>query len=175
MAHPIAPAAAAGRAGVTVVVPARDRPESLDRCLDSLAGSDRVADRVVVVDDGSLAPEAVAEVSTRHGATLIRRPVNGGPGAARNDGLASVATELVAFLDSDCEVSPGWLDRLVVMFADPELAAVAPRVRPRPASRGARRTVLDRYAEGRSPLDMGPEPGEVGPGGWWATCPRRHW
>ena len=164
MAHPVAPAAAAGRAGVTVVVPARDRPESLDRCLGSVAGSDRVADRVVVVDDGSLVPEAVAEVSTRHGATLIRRPVNGGPGAARNDGLASVATELVAFLDSDCEVSPGWLDRLVVMFADPELAAVAPRVRPRPAHRGARRTALDRYAEGRSPLDMGPEPGEVGPG-----------
>ena len=122
------------------------------------------AGTVVVVDDGSLGPDAVAEVSTRHGATLIRRPVNGGPGAARNDGLASVATELVAFLDSDCEVSPGWLDRLVVMFADPELAAVAPRIRPRPGSRGARRTVLDRYAEGRSPLDMGPEPGEVGPG-----------
>ncbi len=160
MAHPIAPDAAPGRPGVTVVVPARDRPESLERCLGSLAG----AEPVIVVDDGSLDPAAVAGVCTRHGATVIRRTVNGGPGAARNDALASVATELVAFVDSDCEVSPGWLDGMVGLFADPKLAAVAPRVRPRPGTRGARRTALARYSEGRSALDMGSERGEVGPG-----------
>ncbi len=161
MAHPVAPpGAAADRGRVTVVVPAKDRPGALDRCL----GSFGTTVTVVVVDDGSEDPEAVAAVSRRHGAGLIRLPVNSGPGAARNQGMAAVTTDLVAFVDSDCEVAPGWLDGLVPLFADPELAAVAPRIRPRPARHSGHRPVLDRYTEGRSALDMGPEPSEVGPG-----------
>jgi mycofactocin system glycosyltransferase len=146
--------------GVTVVVPARDRSDSLDRCLGSLGS--RV--RVTVVDDGSECPEALAEVSARHGADLIRRTVNGGPAAARNAGLPSVSTELVAFVDSDCEVSEGWLADLVWMFADPELGAVAPRIRPRSPGTVALSSVLVRYSGHRSALDMGPDRSEVGPG-----------
>jgi mycofactocin system glycosyltransferase len=173
MAHPVAPplrrAVGSGGSVVTVVVPVRDRADSLDRCLDALG--DRVP--VIVVDDGSARPDRVAAVARRHRAQLIRRPVNGGPGAARNQALPTVDTELVAFVDSDCEVDPGWLDALVAHFGDPALGAVAPRVRPsaplpapagRPAGRPARRSVLGRYADSRSPLDMGAEPGEVGPG-----------
>ena len=160
LAHPVAPPPGSPAGSVvTVVVPARDRAESLDRCLQSLGG--RVP--VVVVDDGSDLPDPVAAVSRRHGATLIRRTVNGGPGAARNQALPTVTTELVAFVDSDCELDPGCLDALVAMFDDPVLGAVAPRIRPRAARPSAHRSVLDRYADSRSALDMGPEPGEVGP------------
>jgi mycofactocin system glycosyltransferase len=170
MAHPVAPPPRRSVGSVvTVVVPARDRADSLDRCLDALG--DRVP--VIVVDDGSERPDRVAAVARRHRAQLIRRPVNGGPGAARNQALPTVDTELVAFVDSDCEVDPGWLDALVAHFADPALGAVAPRVRPsapvpapprRPPGRSVRHSVLGRYAGSRSPLDMGAEPGEVGPG-----------
>lgn len=161
MAHPVAPpTAAVDRMSVTVVVPAKDRSGTLDRCLGSLGG--RVT--VVVVDDGSENPGAVAAVCRRHGASLIRRPHNGGPGAARNQGMAAVTTELVAFVDSDCEVGLDWLDGLLPLFADPELAAAAPRIRPRPTPPTAHRSVLDRYTGGRSALDLGPEPSEVGPG-----------
>ncbi len=105
----------------------------------------------------------MAEVCDREEVTLIRRPVNGGPAAARNEALPIIATDLVAFVDSDCQVPPGWLDTLVGMFADPVLGAVAPRVHPSPSAR-PRPSVLDRYTEGRSALDMGPEAGEVGLG-----------
>ncbi len=162
LAHPVAPPfrRAVGSV-VTVVVPVRDRADSLDRCLGALG--DRVP--VIVVDDGSHQPDRVAAVVRRHRAELLRRPVNGGPGAARNQALPTVGTELVAFVDSDCEVDPGWLDALVAMFADPALGAVAPRVRPSvPASAAPGRSVLSRYADSRSALDLGPEPGEVGPG-----------
>ena len=50
---------------------------------------------------------------------MVRRPRPGGPGAARNTGLALVATPVVAFVDSDCEATPGWLDPLLAHFADP--------------------------------------------------------
>src|SRR5215475_9954884 len=113
----------ASRPDVTVLIPVRDRPVLLDRCLSAL-GRDYP---VLVVDDGSADPRAVADAAAAHGAALVRRPVNGGPGAARNTGLLGVTTELVAFLDSDCLPGPGWIERLAAHLADPAVISAAPR------------------------------------------------
>lgn len=159
MAHPRLGAgpSPAGPPSVTAVVPVRDRAPSLERCLASLGD----ATPVVVVDDGSADPAAVAAVCEHHRARLVRRPSSGGAGAARNDALPLVDSDLVALVDSDCTVGAGWLAALAPLFADPELGAVAPRVRPRRA--GDRSSLLARFTDARSPLDMGPERGEVGP------------
>jgi len=161
MAHPRAghPADRVADDSVTLVVPVRDRIEALDRCLASVGAEVPV----VVVDDASDHPSAVAEVCRRHGARLIARTVNGGPGAARNDGLAVVGTDLIAFVDSDCTVPDGWLRELTWMFDDPCLGAVAPRVRPDPGDPSAVGTALSRFSGSRSALDMGPDRSEVGP------------
>ncbi|WP_053226738.1 glycosyltransferase [Solirubrobacter soli] len=90
---------------------------------------------------------------------VIRRDVSGGPAAARNDGVAATDAPFVAFLDSDTLPTAGWLEPLLAHFADPRVGAVAPRVRV-PAGRSA----LARYEAVRSPLDLGPDPGIVGPG-----------
>jgi GT2 family glycosyltransferase len=116
--------------------------------------------RVIVVDDASADPRAIAVIAARHGATVIRRPVNGGPGAARNAGLAAAGTELVAFLDSDCVPAAGWLDRLLPHFADPAVGAVAPRIVPH--TQGT--SWLARYEGASSTLDMGARPSVVRPG-----------
>jgi len=164
MAHPVAaPVPVPGR--VTVVVPARDRTDLLERCLAAVPHDLAV----LVVDDGSADPGRVAAVCRRAGATLVTRPVSGGPGAARNAALDRVTTELVAFLDSDCVPDPGWLGRLVALFDDPQLGAAAPRIRPLPAAGttaagGRRPSVRQRFVAARSPLDMGRHPGPVGPG-----------
>ncbi|HEY7915961.1 MAG TPA: mycofactocin biosynthesis glycosyltransferase MftF [Acidimicrobiales bacterium] len=162
MAHPRAAGPverAAADASVTVVLPVRDRIQALDRCLASVG----TGIPVVVVDDASGDPGAVAEVCRRHGARLIARTVNGGPGVARNDGVAVVGTDLVAFVDSDCTVPAEWLRQLTWMFDDPCLGAVAPRVRPDPAGPPAVGSALSRFTGARSALDMGPDPSEVGP------------
>ena len=137
---------------VEVVVPAFERPESLDACLTALTASAPPV-RVIVVDDGSTTA-AVAEVARAHGATLIRHPTNRGPAAARNTGLAMTSAPIVAFVDADCAVTPGWLGPLVAHFDDPRVAAVAPRIRPRTNSEA----LLPRYERCRSALDMGPRP-----------------
>jgi mycofactocin system glycosyltransferase len=141
-----------------VIVPVRDRVTELDRCLSSLGHGHHV----IVVDDGSVDSSAVAKVVARHGARLVQRPHNGGPAAARNSGLQAVdRAEIVAFLDSDCVAPPDWLDNLLAHFADPAVAAVAPRVMPAPA---ARSSTLASYAALRSPLDLGPRETLVHPG-----------
>jgi hypothetical protein len=97
-----------------VVIPVRDRPELLERLLATLDSDD-----VIVVDDASGDP--------RIRGTIVRA-TRGGPGAARNDGLARARHELVACLDADVLPRPGWLAPLVAHFADPAVQAVAARV-----------------------------------------------
>jgi mycofactocin system glycosyltransferase len=161
IAHPDwgACAAADGSLGaedVTVVIPVRDRHAELRRCLDGLRG----VPRVVVVDDCSADPEAIAATCAEHGARVVRRTVNGGPGAARNTGLAVASTALVAFLDSDCVPRQGWLDGLLPHFGDPAVGAVAPRIVPHEEGT----TWLARYEGASSTLDMGDRPSVVRPG-----------
>ncbi|MGN6472945.1 MAG: mycofactocin biosynthesis glycosyltransferase MftF, partial [Mycobacteriales bacterium] len=138
---------------VTVVVPVRDRAGQLDRCLEAL----RAGHRVMVVDDGSADPAGIAAVARRHGARLSRNDVPGGPAKARNAALAGVVSDLVAFVDSDCRVAPGWLDRLAGHFTDPVVGAVAPRVM------SSRRQAAARYRDRCGLLDLGPDEARVRP------------
>ena len=156
IAHPMLKPDAAGRPEVTVVIPVRDRHAELARCLAGLSD----VQRVIVVDDGSRDPAAIRSAAAATGAQVVSRPVNGGPAAARNTGLAAAQTPLVAFLDSDCVPEPGWLDALLPHFADPAVGAVAPRIVPHEAGR----TWLARYEGASSTLDMGQRPSIVRPG-----------
>jgi mycofactocin glycosyltransferase len=148
-----------GPQDVTVVIPVRDRPAELARCLAGLSVGAGLA-AVIVVDDASGDPAAVARIAAAAGARTLRRTVNGGPGAARNTGLAAADTPLVAFVDSDCVPSPGWLDALLPHFADPAVGAAAPRIVPDAPGR----TWLARYEGASSTLDMGARASVVRPG-----------
>ena len=74
--------------------------------------------------------------------------------------MAAVATELVAFLDSDCVPRAGWLDWLLPHFDDPAVGVVAPRIVPYEAGT----SWLARYEGASSTLDMGARPSIVRPG-----------
>jgi mycofactocin glycosyltransferase len=134
---------------VVVIIPAHGRPELLDACLASLGSIP-----TVVVDDASPDPESILAVCRAHRATLVRHAVNRGPGAARNTGLAHSSAPVVAFLDSDCTVSPGWLTGLVPHLDDDRVGVVAPRVRPRATGD----SLIARHEQTRSALDMGSRP-----------------
>lgn len=170
LAHPRPPAADAGSAqpcpsvaafDVTILIPVRDRAALLDQCLASAGGRYPV----VVVDDGSADPVQIAEVTSRHGATLVRRDSSGGPAAARNTGLSGADTDVIAFLDSDCLPPPDWIERLAPHLADPLVGAVAPRVvappagPPEPSARlseqVSRGSAASRYAAACGSLDLG--------------------
>lgn len=139
---------------VTVVVPARDRPDGVARLLAALRDDPATAALpVVVVDDGSV-PALSAP-----GATVLRHEVSRGPAAARNTGLRAATSEFVAFLDSDCVPVTGWSEVLRPHLDDPRLAVVAPRVI---ALRGGTGW-LGAYESAVSALDMGPEPASVKP------------
>ncbi len=145
---------------VTVVVPVRDRTAGVARLLAALrADPDTVALPVLVVDDGSSDPAALAAVAAAAGADVLRHDVSRGPAAARNTGLRAADTPLVAFLDSDCVPRPGWLPALRGHLGDPRLAVAAPRITSLRSTTGP----LAAYEAAVSALDMGPAAAAVRP------------
>ena len=180
MAHPAPTAGTAGATTargpnptVSLVVPTRDRPAALARLLNTALGQGFSGPRppgsgwpvpveVIVVDDGSAEPAAVAVVAERFGARLLRHPRPLGPAAARNRGWRSAEGELVAFLDDDCRCpdGAGWMEALTPIFQDPSVALVAPRVQ---STRGRAPGWLAAYESAHSPLDRGPTPAPVRP------------
>lgn len=158
MAHLRPPATDSEAFTATVIVPVRDRPAMLARCLAAIGS----AAPVIVVDDGSRDGAAVRDVCNRHGATCLRLPRGRGPSAARNAALGEVGTDVVAFVDSDVLVPEGWLQTLLHHFSDPAVGAVAPRVTPTCVA--VTQPALAAFLEARCPLDMGLHPGVVGVG-----------
>ena len=139
---------------LTAVVPVRDGGPRLPHLIAAL----RERGEVIVVDDRSR--DGSPELAAAAGARVLANSGAAGPAGARNTGLRAAATELVAFVDADCEVAPGWSEGLAaLLLAEPGLALVAPRIRSAP---GASR--IARYERRHSPLDLGPSPGLVGPG-----------
>jgi len=157
IAHPAPPTGGLDPGEVTCVVPVRNDPEGLAALLASLESNPPGPGRLVVAEDGSRHPDAIAELARHANASLISRPEARGPAAARNEGWRAAGTAFVAFLDADVEVGAGWLAPLLAHFADPTVAAVAPRVRAPEEPQGA----LDRFERDSSPLDMGAQPSIV--------------
>ncbi|MEV7978152.1 mycofactocin biosynthesis glycosyltransferase MftF [Streptomyces sp. NPDC086519] len=158
LAHPVAdslPAPADPRC--TVVVPVRDRPRQLARLLRSI-GTDHP---VIVVDDASRHPAAVAAVTAAHGARLVALTANVGPAGARNAGLRLVTTPYVVFADSDVVLDPDTVPTLLRHFADPRVAMAVPRITGLP---GPAASWIERYENSRSSLDLGARPAPVRPG-----------
>ena len=110
-------AATSGGGGpdVTVVVPTFQRANLLGRLVGALEAQTLPTDRfeVVVVDDASTddTPAVLATLAADSPLriTVVRQPVNGGPAAARNAGIAHARAEVIAFTDDDCVPEPGWL------------------------------------------------------------------
>ncbi len=149
---------------LTVIVPVRDRIGQLYLALSGLGPL-----KVIVVDDASADPDAIARVAREHGAEHVRLRHNVGPAAARNAGLARVRTPYVAFVDSDVQVSSGTLIGLTAHFADPRVALVAPCLRGRAVN--ARPRWFERYEETSPALGLGERACAVQPGAAVAWLP----
>ena len=115
---------------ITVLIPSRERPERLRRCLNSIFACDYPAGllSVLVVDN---APETdatlklVEELAAGGAPVSYAREDAPGSASARNRGLALVETELVAMTDDDTLVDRYWPCEVARAFAaNPEADCV---------------------------------------------------
>lgn len=130
----------------TVVVPTRDRPRPLQRCLDALRRQVVDGDfEVVVVDDGSRVADEVDAVLAAFERSRLVRTKPGGSVQARNRGIEEARAPVVLLLDDDCEPRPDWAARLVAAI-EKRAAAAAGRcvnVNPSDPLADATQVILD--------------------------------
>ncbi len=103
---------------VSVCVTHFNRPQSLRRALESLRAQDYPNFEVIIVDDGSTEPEAIAyldaiepELASR-GWQLVRQE-NLYPGAARNNAVRHSHGEYLLFMDDDNVAKPHEISRFI--------------------------------------------------------------
>jgi mycofactocin glycosyltransferase len=110
--------------GVSVVLPVYNGAAWLDAVLDAILAQEPA--EVVVVDDGSRdgSPELIARRAASDARVKLLRGPSRGATAAINAGVRAATQPLIAQLDQDVVVQPGWLARLVgALDAAPDLAA----------------------------------------------------
>ena len=104
---------------ISVIIPTRNRRESLRRCLASLAGQAYPRERweVIVVQDGEEEPaeEGLAAFRERLALRCFQQS-HAGCGIARNTGAAQARGRYLVFTDDDCLFPADWLWRYTEQF-----------------------------------------------------------
>jgi glycosyltransferase involved in cell wall biosynthesis len=113
---------------VSVVVPTWNRASMVTDTIAAVGAQDFRDLELIVVDDASTDETArvlqgwVAEATVPM--TYLRLERHGGPAVARNAALSIARGRFIAFTDSDCVPSRGWLTRALDGFSAPGIGVV---------------------------------------------------
>lgn len=119
---------------VSIVVPAYNSAATIEEAIASVQAQTCTNWELLVIDDASTdaAVETVRRLTGRQAAEgagesqirLLVRNQNGGPAAARNDGLAAAKGDYIAFLDADDVWLPKKLELQLRLFEKQPQAAI---------------------------------------------------
>ncbi|RAJ07006.1 GT2 family glycosyltransferase [Chitinophaga skermanii] len=104
---------------VSIIIPIYNRPQEAEELLESLSLQTDRDFELVIVEDGSSIP--CKDVCDRYANKLsisyyVKQ--NGGPGAARNYGMAHAKGNYFVILDSDCIIPPLYVETLKQKMAE---------------------------------------------------------
>jgi glycosyltransferase involved in cell wall biosynthesis len=119
---------------VTVIIPTRDRQDSVVRTLRTLLSSDYPAFEVHVVDQSeSGGTESAVKGLSGDARIQYTRSATRGLSAALNCGIGGATSELIAITGDDCEVRADWLKTLTApLSVDRRIGIVFGNVVPGP-------------------------------------------
>lgn len=107
---------------LTVVIPAYNEADAVDRVINKIRAL-RPEAEILVVDDGSR--DNTAEVARAAGARVIRHPYNKGNGAAVKTGLRNATGDVVLLLDADGQHPPEDIERVLAPIGEYDLVVGA--------------------------------------------------
>jgi glucosyl-dolichyl phosphate glucuronosyltransferase len=117
------PTVTGGTASVAICAYTLQRWSSLVDAVESVLGQLRAGDECLVIVDHNDELFARAE-QTFATARVMRNTGPRGLSGARNTAISASRGEMVAFLDDDAVACAGWLDRMRVALADPDVYGV---------------------------------------------------
>jgi GT2 family glycosyltransferase len=119
---------------VSIIVPTRNRGESLAQTLESIGRLKAGDIEVIVVDTGGgeETRRIAEEFRLKNPEIRVRYFVEGTPSllAGRHRGVEESDREVLAFIDDDVKVDPDWLTAIIECFRDPSVHLVGGRVLP---------------------------------------------
>lgn len=110
-------------AALSVVIPARNEQELIGECLAALREQGDPVDEIIVVDNGST--DGTADVARAVPGVIVMSEPRTGVTYARNAGLDAATGDLLARIDADTIVSPGWAEAIRRGFSDPAVSGLA--------------------------------------------------
>src|SRR5437899_13076432 len=108
---------------VSIIIITYNRPFLLKHCLERVLAQPYPHKEIIVVDSSSddESERVVAQYSEVISVRLHRQRNN--MPQARNEGIAGSSGNIIAFVDDDAMVQPGWLDALLTTYRDETVGA----------------------------------------------------
>jgi glycosyltransferase involved in cell wall biosynthesis len=97
----------------------------IGRCLEAITAEMKPEDEIIVVDNGST-DDSVAIVGRFENANILHFP-EAAIGHLRNHGAEHSKGDILAFIDADCLISPGWRGKVISILEAGEIAATGSR------------------------------------------------
>jgi len=114
---------------ISVVICTKDRPDNLEKCMDSILASDSLYMEIIVVDS-SKTPFNIGKVrkivEDRGGRYYYES--RSGISFARNIGIENAKSDIAVFCDDDFIVREGWIKNLVKNHRDNSVACCTGRM-----------------------------------------------
>src|ERR1700758_2585037 len=88
---------------IAAIIPLYNGADYIDAAIKSVLEQERLADEIIIVDDGSTdnGPSIVEAMAAGNPRIRLLHKENGGQGSARNYGVAHCNSDLIALLDQD--------------------------------------------------------------------------
>ena len=114
---------------VTVIIPAYNEEQHLERTIGSLQAQTYPATEIIVIDDCST--DGTGEVARKMGVNVLRPAHNTGSKAkAQNYSLPYVKTDLIVAIDADTSIQDNALEEMVKAMGDRDISATCSFVLP---------------------------------------------
>jgi GT2 family glycosyltransferase len=113
---------------VSVIIPTCDRPFLLKHCIEHVLAQPYPRKEIIVVDSSSNdKSEGVVAQYPQIISVRLRGQRNNRP-QAKNEAMAYASGDIIAFIDDDSMVMPGWLETVVEIHRDDTIGAAGGRV-----------------------------------------------
>jgi GT2 family glycosyltransferase len=114
---------------VAVIILNWNGKKYLERFIPVLLGSTYTGLKVYVADNGSTDDSVDFLIKTYPEVIILAESTNEGFAGGYNRAISKVPEELIVLLNSDIEITPGWIEPAISMLmADPGVGAVQPKI-----------------------------------------------
>ena len=111
------------RIDISFILPAKNEADYIDACLSEIEQQITYTSlncEIIVVDNNS--SDETSAISNRHKCEVIKS-YSIAPSIVRNEGARKAKGRIFCFVDADCVLTAGWLDRINHAFEDESIGA----------------------------------------------------